>query len=187
MTTGIIGNIVILILICIPLSRKVKTVLAKPSTMLLILLVVNFLIVGSDSLIQIPAVRNIIVNILHKDLTLTGRNKIYAMLPMLYVDHWFFGYGYNSDVFAGLIGYGNAQNGILQYILDCGLVGAGAFILNWFKSIKTNLFEVSEMWPTICVVYGFIVCSSVEVCFKYNFILTLAVISAMSLSCEKLE
>lgn len=185
--TGIIGNTVVLILLCAPLSKKVKMVLAKPTTMLLMLLVVNILIVGSDVLIQMPVVRNLIINVLHKDLTLTGRNKIYAMLPAIYTDHWILGYGYNSDIFAGLIGYGNAQNGILQYILDCGLVGAGAFILNWFKSVKTDVAEASKIWPAICVVYGFIFCASVEVCFKFNFILTLAVISTMSLTGDNFE
>lgn len=175
--TGIIGIGIITFFIVVPINGKIKEILSKPVSMMLVLLGTNILLIGSDALLRIPFIQSFIVDILHKDLTLTGRFHIYSMLPDLVKKHPFLGYGYNSDIFAELIGYGNAQNGILQYVLDCGIIGAILFIINWIQSILKARNREQITWPMISVVYGFIVCSLVEVCFKLNFIVILAVIS----------
>ncbi len=177
--TGILGNLVVVILILAPISDIIKKTLSKPLTMMIVLLVANVLLIGSDVLLQMPFIQNLITGVLHKDLTLTGRFQIYAMLPDLFRNSFIIGYGYNSDIFAALIGYGNAQNGILQYVLDCGIVGAVALIVNWISSVSCIKNKEQFSWPMICVIYGFIICSLVEVCFKFNFILALSVISGL--------
>ncbi len=178
--TGIIGNSVILLLLYFPMSKGVKNTLAKPMTMMIILLVVNVLLLGFDIVGQVSFLQNFIVNVLNKDVTLTGRYTIYAMLPDLIKDHLLLGYGYNSDIFADLIGYGNTQNGILQYVIDCGIPGTAALIITWYTSVKKMHTSSVNSWALVCAVYGFIICSTVEVCFKFNFILILAVIRAVA-------
>lgn len=177
--TGIVGNLVVVSLLLIPISDTIKKTLSKPLTMMIVLLIANVLLLGSDVLLQITFVQNLIIGVLHKDLTLTGRFRIYAMLPDLFRNNFIIGYGYNSDIFAGLIGYGNAQNGILQYVLDCGIVGAITLIINWISSVTCIKNKERFSWPMICVIYGFIICSLVEVCFKLNFILILSIISGL--------
>ncbi len=179
--TGILGNLCILVLITFPCGKTVKILLSKPLTMMAALLASNILVIGSDVLLQIPAVQGVILHVLKKDLTLTGRFRIYAMLPDLFKGHWAFGYGYNSDIFAGLIGYGNAQNGILQYVLDCGLIGAGTLLFLWVHSVRGIRRKEVMSWPLVSAVYGFMVCSLVEVCFKFNFIVILAFLSSSAL------
>lgn len=177
--TGIVGNLVVVTLLLLPISDTIKKTLSKPLTMMVVLLIANVLLIGSDVLLQIPFIQNLITGVLHKDLTLTGRFRIYAMLPDLFKNSFIIGYGYNSDIFAGLIGYGNAQNGILQYVLDCGIVGAITLIINWISSVICIKNKERFSWPMICVIYGFIICSLVEVCFKLNFILVLSIISGL--------
>ena len=177
--TGIIGNLIIISLIFIPFSDQIKETLSKPLIMLVILLVANILLIGSGVLLQIPFIQSMITEVLHKDLTLTGRLQIYAMLPDLFKNSLIIGYGYNSDIFAGLIGYGNAQNGMFQYVLDCGIVGAVVLVINWINSVSCVKNKEQLSWPIICVIYGFTICSLVEVCFKFNFILALSVASSL--------
>lgn len=183
--TGMIGNALILLLLYFPIAQSVKAMLAKPFTMLVILFSANILLIGFNIIEQLPIVQTFIVDILHKDLTLTGRYKIYAMLPNLIGKNLLLGYGYNSDIFADLIGYGNAQNGILQYAIDCGVTGVAAFILTWITSIKKVQHSLQNTWPLVCTVYGFIICSLVEVCFKFNFILILAVAAGLSVAADE--
>ena len=177
-STGIMGNGIIILLLIIPFPKIIYEILLKPTFIFVLLAVANISFVGTQFLIKLPIVRFIIEKVLHRDLSLTGRLAIYAMLPDLFKKRLLLGYGYNSDIFAGLIGYGNAQNGILQYMIDCGLIGTALFLNNWRSSIRGIKRQGRYVWPLICAMYGFMICGLVEVCFKLSFILILALISS---------
>lgn len=175
-STGVVGNMIILLMVVCPFSENIKKRISNPFFVFGIILILNISIIGSDVLVNLPLFRFIVEDILNRNITLTGRYTIYQMLPDLISKKLWFGYGYNRDIFSSLIGYGNAQNGILQYVIDCGMVGCIIFMINWFNSIKTCKTSFKEIWPLICTMYGFIVCGLVEVCFKTNFILIIALI-----------
>jgi len=180
-STGIIGNAVIFLMLIFPFTNRMKRFFSMPFVMMLALLVANILLIGSDVLLQLPPVQYIIVNILHEDLTLTGRFYIYNLLAPLIKDEWLLGYGYNSDLITNMIGYGNAQNGVFQYVLDCGIAGLVCYLANWVHSVKSERCDAVKNWPLVCTVYGFIVCSLVEVCFKFNFLIILALMACMNM------
>ncbi|MDY4576874.1 MAG: O-antigen ligase family protein [Anaerobutyricum hallii] len=175
-STGIVGNLIVAILLVVPMKKNVIELLSSRKFIMIFLVVTNIALVGSDFLVNVPVFKYFIENVLHESITLTGRYKIYAMLPDLFKEQLLFGYGYNRDIFANLIGYGNAQNGILQYMIDCGLVGTTLFVLNWMNSMKGAQSRQEVSWPLVAAVYGFAICGLVEVCLKLNFIVLLAMI-----------
>lgn len=183
-STGIIGNFIITVLLVLPIKKHIMDLLSSRKFIFLFILITNIALVGSDFLVNIPAIKYIIESILHKNITLTGRYKIYAMLPELFREQLLFGYGYNRDIFANLIGYGNAQNGILQYMIDCGLVGTVLFLINWMNSMKGIQSKSENTWPLVAAVYAFSICGLVEVCLKLNFIVILAMLYCMRMSNE---
>lgn len=178
-STGVIGNFVVLVLVIIPLNIKIRDFLRKPWNVLMILLIGNALLLGGGLLLELPGVKFVIENILNEDLTLTGRLWIYGQLSQIIGSNIWFGHGYNSDTMTRLIGYGNAQNGILQYALDCGIVGVFLFLLNWFHCLKTAKNTGHTLWPIYGLMYAFIICSLVEVCLKIPFLMVLSVLLSL--------
>ncbi len=179
--TGMIGLVILGIFLLFPLTDKIKKFLSKPFNILIIMIIANILIIGGKFVLESSFVQYIIVEVLHEDLTLTGRTAIYEMLYNIISQKWLLGYGYNSDTITKLIGYGNAQNGILQYALDCGLIGCFVFGLNWYICIKKAEGQEKNIWPIFCLMYAFIVCSLVEVSFKFNFMIILAIMLSVPL------
>lgn len=173
-STGIVGNLMVFMMLFFVKKKQLRVLLSSRKFFVAFIIATNVALVGSDILVNIPAVKYFIENILHKDISLTGRYRIYAMLPDLFEEQLLFGYGYNRDIFANLIGYGNAQNGILQYMIDCGLVGTILFVINWLNSMKGSGSNSRISWPLVCTIYGFAVCGLVEVCLKLNFVVVLA-------------
>lgn len=180
--TGMIGNLAIMCMLLVPFNKSLKKILADPFTMMSLLLVASVLILTSDKIVQLPLFKMIIVNVLHKDVTLTGRYRIYRMIPDLVREHKYLGYGMNNNIVTQLIGYGNAQHGVLQYVLDCGIIGAVLFLITWASSLRKGKKRLFSAWPIICMVYGFMVASLVEVCFKLSFFLALAMLSGLSVA-----
>lgn len=71
----------------------------------------------------------IITNVLGKDLTFSGRTRIWeAVFETIPYSLWN-GYGINSEVLGGIVTYFAAHNIILQIILDNGIIGLFFFIL----------------------------------------------------------
>ncbi|HEY9060627.1 MAG TPA: hypothetical protein VIO64_09020 [Pseudobacteroides sp.] len=181
-STGVIGNFVVLILVIMPLNIKIKDFFRKPGNMFIILLIGNAMLLGGGLILEIPGVKYLIVNILHEDLTLTGRFWIYGQLRDVISSNLWFGHGYNSDTMTKLIGYGNAQNGILQYVLDCGVIGVFIFLLNWFHCLKTAKNTGHIVWPIYGLIYAFIISSLVEVSFKIPFLMALSLLLSIGVS-----
>lgn len=178
-TTGMIGIAVMTAMLLLPLGGWLRKILSHPQTVLAIFAAANALLLNGDFLWELPMVQGLVVDILHEDLTLNGRLNIYAILPKVFEGHWLFGYGYGSDTITNLIGYGNAQNGILQYVLDGGLIGLGALIGCWMHCLGIAHRHSKRSWPMVCAMYGFAVCALAEVCFNNNFMLVLAILACM--------
>ena len=71
----------------------------------------------------------VITEVLHKQIHLTGRIKIYNQFQEIMQNHWLFGYGYTSNRIVEVTKLANTQNGFLQVIYNGGLVTFVVFIL----------------------------------------------------------
>lgn len=176
-STGILGIACLVVLLLFPLGDGTKSLLAKPWVMFCGLGAANIMLL-TKWILNNSLVQYVIVNLLHEDLTLTGRFVIYDRLWSVIQAKPLLGYGYESTIITDLLGYGNAQNGILQYLVDCGVVGTVVFLLCWIRCIRAGQQRSGTLWPLFALTYAFSFCSLVEVSFKYPFLVTLALLLA---------
>ena len=76
-----------------------------------------------------------------------------------------------------ILGFGNAQNGVLKIIVDSGIVGLIGYALLVYRSMKSNENSSKEGWALTAFVYCMIIASIVEINLTdYLFFLTIAII-----------
>ena len=123
--------------------------------------------------LKLPVIQHIIVVLLHKDLGLTGRFAIYNIVSDIIHNNLLFGYGYgNSIVYSSTHGMiANAQNNLMQIIVDYGVIGLLLFInMFYFNLPKTNEKKICYM----CIyVYLMIIAAIVEITFDFWFFVAL--------------
>jgi exopolysaccharide production protein ExoQ len=111
--------------------------------------VVGISVVTVFLVIAIPF-RDDVIQFLGKDPTLTGRTDIWAMAIPNIDDKLFFGWGYmafwSSDnpvalAISDAVGWRvpHAHNGILEIMLNVGLVGTTCFVLVWLRNLWLSL------------------------------------------------
>lgn len=130
----------------------------------------------SDMVLSWSPVQNFIVNILHRDLTLTGRLAIYANVPKLIQGHLLFGYGYNSayEVWTNYVWYmPNAQNGLINCIFEQGLIATVILVLLVariiFKSHKS--LQMQKIYkPLIALLYVYAILGAIEITIDIAFV-----------------
>lgn len=93
-----------------------------------------------------------------------------------------FGYGDATQIVAKVVGYGNAQNGILHIFVQYGLLGVLAFMYMCIKAIskvkRSGEKSLTIAYPILVYINIMIVCSLVEICFSYNFLFGIALLNA---------
>ena len=176
-TTGMLICLILGAMICFPISIKIRRILSSPKVVILITAVINFLMLGSVSLLTNPYVVSFIYDVLGKSYTWVGRLHIYAMIFDVIIVHPWIGYGYFSNIVEEILGFGNAQNGVLKIIVDSGIVGLIGYALLVYRSMKSNENSSKEGWALTAFVYCMIIGSIVEINLTdYLFFLTIAII-----------
>ena len=84
----------------------------------------------------------IIEDLLHKDMTLTGREYIFTQCIPIFLEHPLLGYGYESSVVndrlsSVFIGFNSAHNAFLQILIDNGLVGMILFVIIIYMAFRS--------------------------------------------------
>lgn len=77
---------------------------------------------------SLESFQTVIVDILEKDMTLSGRTKIWAVMFDSISDSFWYGFGINTSLLVGVHTYFGAHNMILQILIDSGLIGLILFI-----------------------------------------------------------
>ena len=172
-STGIIAILAFLILILF--GKRLIRIIETPFMIVGLIIASMFLIFGLSVILRLPFVQNIIVNILHEDLSLTGRMELYTLLYPLVMKSGLWGGGFGSYVAATLAYHGwyNAQNGLAEIILKYGFVGGVTFLLLVFISVIIDKSKNIMIYLTILV---FIIVAIVEVPFNNGFILLLSLL-----------
>ena len=119
-----------------------------------------------------------IVEILNEDLTLTGRLEIYDNDLEIISKKLFLGYGYGNshDVMYDAIKAPNTQNGLLECVLNFGVLGTFILLLiiyNVFKNYDKNKNKI----PLIIYIYAFSILGMVEVTINITYIAVIALIN----------
>lgn len=116
--------------------------------------------------------QNFIVNILYKDISLTGRGVIYQNLPLALEGHWIWGYGLRSDFQVWHVvlklNFPDCQNGLINIILEQGMICAVILIIIFLVSL--NKIKFLSLKSIVCLVYVYTLTSSVEITFGFQFL-----------------
>ena len=132
--------------------------------------------------LDIPFVVRFIENVLGRNTTLTGRVAIYKGYAEAMHKNWLLGYVYGSAnaMSVRFFGCADAQNAILQWILQSGILTTSMLLLLFvriFKQVQAYGFRLDDFpKPLITLVYTYIMLGTVEITFSMSFILWIALI-----------
>ncbi|MFT4071750.1 MAG: O-antigen ligase family protein [Dysgonamonadaceae bacterium] len=183
--TGLIGSVIVFLLF--KFKKVVKKTLFNSHliiTFLFIFTTISFIFI---ELINNEFIQYFIVNILGKDLTLTGRLDIYDVLLDMLTKRPVTGFGSGNAHYALRYYYGmaNAQNGFFNVIFEQGILGATALVYLLYVSFR-NLRNFGA-YPLVAFIIMYIVLSSVEVTLGMNFIYLLIILQMFTFSNHKFE
>lgn len=171
-STAAVMAVLTIVLAFIP--RMIRQVLMKPSAVVGAMLLTGIVLPFLTQALQIPIVHHIVVDILGESLSLSGRDLIYSSLSTVIGESPVFGYGYGNAAVAMYVGYGNAQNSIMETIVNYGLVGLCAIL--YMAWVSTRGRKPSWTWGAYVLLYAMILGSVVEITYNYFFFIALMVI-----------
>lgn len=171
--TGIIA--IIMFLFFLLYGGAIVRIFENPLAIVTAIIGSMLLIFCLKYILQLSFVQNIIVNVLHEDISLTGRMELYTLLGPLVLKSGLFGGGFGSYVAATLAYHGwyNAQNGLAEIILTYGFLGGISFLLLTFVLMYKAKNKNAALYSAIMV---FIVVAIVEIPFNNSFILLLSLL-----------
>lgn len=175
-STGLIVCVVSLVLILVPLNFK-ELFLNKYGVGIL-LFIEDFLIFGSAQLLKHPLVQSFIVNVLGKSENFTGRFKIFDVLDEVIAKKPLLGYGYNTvtDIITEICGYGNAQNGVKQLLIQFGYIGTTLLFIVLFIFVGKNKDNDNTTHNMFIMLFALSIASAVEITLSNLFIFGVALI-----------
>lgn len=180
--TGLLGCIVLMWLFAsmdTPAHKKMLK-LNSPWLMLLTLAVSVIFPFVSQSIVSIPSVKAFLEETLGRSSTLTGRTDIYEIFVLKMEDNWLWGYGFGNGyaIAKAIFGYANAQNAILDWVLQTGVLATGALLgiilLTFHQLSKKD--ETDEIMPLVALIYVYVLLGTVETTFGMRFLLWIAVL-----------
>lgn len=176
--TGTIGCVTVSILCMLSIWReKIGRVLSNPMVYCSFMILISLVVLNSARILENSIASNLIVDILHRSVTLTGRTETFQAALEGVSKSPILGYGINSTYVEDVLTWGNAQNGLLKMMLDFGILGTILFILVCVDCFSNRKNEHSSMeYAMMAFLYGMAVCGTVEVCFSRIFFLGLALL-----------
>ena len=181
--SGVLGSVLLAWLI---VSRsgapKITQLLTSPWFFLICVVAATWISFVIGFFLDLPFVTIFIEDVLGRNTTLTGRVAIYQGYGEMMQSHWLLGYGYGSgsQVSYQFFGCANAQNAVLQWVLQSGVV-VTALLITLFALILRQLNigrkEVKVAVELLVVlIYVYIVLGIVEITYSMSFILFMALI-----------
>ena len=195
-STGIVANFLMIMFLLFGKIQKEKIVekLCTPSIAIFTFLFCAFiLLICYNSISSIPIFSYIVVKLLNRNLSLTGRAVVYSNLFEYIKNNFFFGIGYNNvyDLFKDtmLIGKNayafDAQNALMEYMLYFGIFGTIFFIIlvyNCFSKLKKSSFKIkTDYYPFVAGLYVFLLLGSIEITIDSLFYTYIAFFSTLML------
>jgi len=182
--TATIG-LVIVAAMAVLLPKTAAKVLSIGVVAAAVLVAINVIFFATGMLLDNPYVQHFVTEILGRSLNLTGRTQIYDNLGFIVQMSPYVGWGYGSPVVSEVVGYGNAQNGIMELLVRYGIVGTVGFLLVIIVLLPTlkssaPIKDSGFVKGCVGVLYGMFVVSLVEIPFGGTvFYLMISFISVM--------
>ena len=177
-STGTIVLLVAMLMLLIPI--QFWRIFSNRKILVLCLVIENILIWGSYAIFQTKFMQYIIVNVFHKSADMTGREKLYEVVLDLVEKQPIFGYGYNSDIFRDMFGYGNAQNGVFHIVIQAGILGAILYFIALYIALGVKAWN-ANLYAFFVFLYAMIVGSAIEINLGNIFVLGIASLFAYNI------
>lgn len=174
--TATVTLVILFVVVLIP-SRKIRMLLLNEKVVIIALLISAFIIFGMGQILKIDFINDIVTGFFNKSYTVTGRLEIYNVYLMRVIrERFWFGYGYSNSMMKGLTGlYANAQNGLLEIMVNMGFLSVMALLVTVFLCFR-NTLKVNKSFYISIIVYGMIIASIFEVALNWFFLLGVCLI-----------
>lgn len=168
-STGTIG-VILLVIFYYCMARKNK-VLKKPIVFLSILFISVTVLMVFSGIVRFEPIRYIVEDVFHRDITLTGRLIIYESIEKVFSGHILFGYGMGSsfEIVMKMIGAPNTQNGVLEIILQQGILSLILLLILLWKILQF-IYQKKEINYALIILYIYIIFASVEITLDVSFL-----------------
>lgn len=179
-STMVVGTLVFLMLVFV-VPKKVWYKLSSPSLLVTLLVVVDLgFFFFTTWVLQFPIVQDFIVDVLHEDLTLTGRLGIFENISESFSKSMWLGFGNGNSGVVSMFytGVQNPQNGLMEVFLNVGIIGCMAF-LSWLFFAAKEIQEIDMYkYPLVVYILTMIVVSTIEVPFEKTFMFVMILLAA---------
>lgn len=181
------GTAIVSIFLFIILSFVPKKILASRNFFTGLLIFCCIFAFNYERILSIPTIQNILLNLLHRSLDLTGRTVIFGNIPNIISGHLLFGYGYGSswEVWYNFIHYPNSQNGLIDLIVEQGIISTVFFIILCRYMIKNVNSEDKNISVILVLIYIFICLSSFEITIDLVFVFYMMLLYILSRKVQK--
>ncbi len=169
-STSMVAGVVLVAAPLLP--KKLRSFAMHPATVVVVMLLCAIFPLIMEPIMSSKLVQYVVVNGLGESLSLTGRKKIYRYLLDVIGARLAFGYGYGNDAVWQVVGFGNAQNGLMQYIVDYGACGTVFFLGTVYRCVN-KAKNKDWVWGAFALLYAMIVASLVEITYGYLFFMAL--------------
>lgn len=183
--TGMIGALLLLVLFLVP--EKMKLWLCSFKTMVIFTLVPVLFYFFYEVILLNSTVQNLVVGVLGRELTLTGRTIIYESLPMIFASHFWTGYGYGTtyEITKRFIGFADTQNCWTEWTMMVGMVGVVLLALVLILSFrKCSRMESQSGFPIVALICIYFVMGCVEITMSITFFALVAILYGMGIEKE---
>lgn len=161
--TGLIGCLVIMLLSLFYNVKCINRLITSGWTFGFAFVILTFLLVGTNFLLENAVIKKIIVDIFHTNLDLTGRLEMFEISIEAIKNRPFFGYGINCTIVQDTLTWGNPQNALLKFLLDFGIIGTIAFFIMCLKSYSSKSVSKNRTFSLAVFLLAMAVCAMVEI------------------------
>lgn len=180
--TGVIGCLALFCFLAM-LNTKFQRYFVHFSSPVLLLLFLAASIVFpfiAEQLVSIGFVSYLLENVFLRSTTLTGRLTAFTLFAKRIHEHWLWGFGVSNGNAAaeGMFGLANAQNALLQWILEAGIPATLVLVflmLLIFQQLSKSPRQ-NRIMPMAVLLYVYVILGMVETTFNLSVVLLLALI-----------
>lgn len=187
--TGMISAVLFFILV---LSIKKKyTVFIKPQVFCSILIASLLFVIGYSVILNSSIVKFLVQDIFNRDLSLTGRTAIYKLLRSAMAGNIWTGYGYgiNYTISQTIFNYDNTQNGLMEWILQIGIIGTVLLII--FLYVIFYIVKKSKpsnsIVPILSFIYVLTIIAMIEISLDLFYFMAIGFLYGIALDEEKIR
>ena len=167
------------------LPENLRKIASNPITFIVVFFLSGFLLLFFSGILTWTPVRYLIVDILHRDATLTGRMQVYDYIYGIVSQSKWWGYGYYTDIFKKTsMWYANAQNAMWDFIICYGFITMVAMLVYMMSSVcKFSKNESSGCfrdtnWITFSMLYVYVFIGIGEIVYNKQFFFFIALLWA---------